>query len=409
MHTQKTILIISGGIEAIIGIQKAKALGLHVVVSDGNPQAPGFEYADGYLVADTYSGGATYKAAKHYSETVQKIDGVIAMAADVPHTVSYVASHLGLPCNSLETALLSIDKVHMKQRLRRDGVPIPDFYEVTSLTQLNAILSSNSGPFILKPADSRGARGVIRLLPDVDPIWAFEEAIRHSPSKRLILEQFLSGPQISSESLVIDGTCYTFGLSDRNYQRIEEYAPFMIEDGGDLPPDQPADMIKKIKQLVQKTAQSLGAKTGVVKGDIVIHQGEPMIIEMATRLSGGHFSTIETPASTGIPFVENAIRLALGETIPEADLTPYYTPKAICQRYLFAKPGLVKKISGFEQWQTDQNLVHYELRVAENDTIRQTTDHTCRVGMVIAAGKDRQSAIHHAEQAIDRLKLDITS
>ena len=42
----KTIWIVGAGIESIYGIKLAKKLGLNVVVSDGNPNAPGLKFAD---------------------------------------------------------------------------------------------------------------------------------------------------------------------------------------------------------------------------------------------------------------------------------------------------------------------------------------------------------------------------
>ena len=48
-----TLLIISGGIEAVAGIQRAKKMGLYVVVSDGNSNAPGFEHADATVIVST--------------------------------------------------------------------------------------------------------------------------------------------------------------------------------------------------------------------------------------------------------------------------------------------------------------------------------------------------------------------
>ena len=39
----KTIWIVGAGVEAIPGIKLAKKLGLNVIVSDGNPNAPGLK------------------------------------------------------------------------------------------------------------------------------------------------------------------------------------------------------------------------------------------------------------------------------------------------------------------------------------------------------------------------------
>ena len=73
----KTILVVSGGVEAVPGIQHARDMGLHVVVSDINPEAPGFKIADDRIVADTYGVKDTVAAALQYHKTIRPIDGVL--------------------------------------------------------------------------------------------------------------------------------------------------------------------------------------------------------------------------------------------------------------------------------------------------------------------------------------------
>jgi xanthine/CO dehydrogenase XdhC/CoxF family maturation factor len=51
---ERTLLVVSAGIEAVAGIEHARRLGLHVVVSDGDPDAPGLAVANDRLLASTY-------------------------------------------------------------------------------------------------------------------------------------------------------------------------------------------------------------------------------------------------------------------------------------------------------------------------------------------------------------------
>src|SRR4249919_3426735 len=81
----RTILIVSGGREAVPAIAEARRLGLRVLVSDGAPDAPGFRLADAGLLASTYDPDATVEAARAYA-AANRIDGVLAVAADVPVT-----------------------------------------------------------------------------------------------------------------------------------------------------------------------------------------------------------------------------------------------------------------------------------------------------------------------------------
>ena len=74
-YSGKTLLIVSGGIEAADAAKRAKAMGLHVVVSDMDPNAPGFAFADSCLIADVYGPTETAAAAERYSRKIRKIDG----------------------------------------------------------------------------------------------------------------------------------------------------------------------------------------------------------------------------------------------------------------------------------------------------------------------------------------------
>ncbi len=85
---RRALLIVGGGIEAVPGIRLEKEMGLRVVVSDMNPNSPGFAVADDRIIASTYDVKATVAAAQKYHCTVGPIDGVMCIAADVPLTVA---------------------------------------------------------------------------------------------------------------------------------------------------------------------------------------------------------------------------------------------------------------------------------------------------------------------------------
>ena len=97
MTSGKTLLIVSGGIEAADAAKRAKEMGHTVVVSDRDPEAPGFAFADSCLIADVYGADETAAAAERYNRKIRKIDGVICVAADAPVTAATVAQRLRLP------------------------------------------------------------------------------------------------------------------------------------------------------------------------------------------------------------------------------------------------------------------------------------------------------------------------
>lgn len=402
----KTLLIVSGGIEAIPGIKLARDMGLFVVVSDGNPNAPGFAFANDRIVASTYDVEGTLYSALQYSKERRPIDGVMCIASDVPLTVATIAEALGLAGISTASARLAMDKLAMKQKFHADRIPVPWFASVNSPEQLKHVIGAQGCPLVIKPVDSRGARGVLRLTREVDADWAFNEAKKHSPTGRVMIEKFLSGPQVSTESLMLDGVAYTPGFSDRNYEYLAKYAPHIIENGGDLPSCLPAEVQRAVRELVGRAAISMGIRNGVVKGDIVVCDGEPYVIELAARLSGGYFCTHEIPLNTGVDLVGNAIRVALGERPNAGDLAPRHQ-RCVCQRYLFPTPGRVISVRGHDKVTNWPGVELCEIRVKPGDLLRTVDDHPARAGVVIVTGETRAEAITLAEKAIESIEITV--
>ena len=203
---------------------------------------------------------------------------------------------------------------------------------------------------------------------------------------------------------MVDGKCYTIGFSDRNYEYLEKYAPYIIENGGDLPSYLPDDIQSSVKDLVEKAALSMGIKNGIVKGDIVLHNKMPYIIELAARLSGGYFCTHEIPMNTGVDLVGNAIKMALGEKINLNDLKPRFN-KYICQRYIFPKPGIINEINGLEEIENNSSIKYFNIHAKSGDKIEEPTAHPSRAGMVISTGVSRRDARHNATKAIEAIKF----
>ena len=408
MSDTRCILFIGGGIETLPGVLLAKSMGLHVVVSDANSDAPCMSEADDALIASTYDINESTAVACKYNNDVRSIDGVMCLATDVPLTVASVAAELCLPGVPVEAAKIVTDKLVMKDYLVSSGVPMPWYAPVKTLDELKKIISERGYSLVIKPTDSRGARGVLKLNPDIDLKWAFSTSKSFSPSDQVMVEEFLDGPQISTESLIVNGEVYTIGFSDRNYEFLKRYAPHIIENGGDLPSFLNEVDQQRISNAVAKTAKSLNVKNGVIKGDMVLSEGKPYVIEVALRLSGGYFCTHEIPLNTGVDFVGNAIRMALGDTIEQNELTPKFN-HMVCQRYMFPEPGLVEGVYVPDWINEDPDIELFEVRVKPGDIVPKTVHHPARAGVVIATGKDREDARKRAERAILETKISTNS
>ena len=405
--SRRTLLVIGAGPEQVPVIQQAKMMGLYVVASDINPQAEGFRYANDYFLASTYDANQTVKEAFVFNRKRRRINGVMTAASDIPLTVAQVAAALGLPGNSIETATIAQDKLLMKDHFKKNGVPIPWYSKVRNKGDIKKIATDKGFPLVIKPVDSRGARGVLLLIENVDLEWAYNESRKNSPTDRVMVEEFLVGPQVSTESFLYDGFSVTPGIADRNYRDLKKSIPYIIENGGELPSNLPEIEQVSIKKTAELAASVLGIKRNSAKGDMVLTKEGPKVIEIAARLSGGYFSTHEIPHNSGVDLVEAVIKVSLGERIELEKLIPKYK-NFMVQRYFFPKPGIIKSIEGVENVKSLPFLILFRIYVKPGDTIKKIENHAERAGVFTVVGETRTEAFERSKKIMNSIIFTMT-
>lgn len=401
--TDKVLLVIGGGIESIPGITKAKEMGLKVVVTDMSPDAPALHYADYTLSCSTYDVSKTMLAVRKFIQENGLISGVISFAADVPKTVSRIAEELNLKCHPFEAAILSSNKELMNERFVESGIPTAKYSRVKSLMELDGKVREFGFPVIVKPVDGRGSRGVLLLRSQED----FKEVIHsfeHTKFDYLLIEEYLEGPQFSTEALVIGGEYYPIGFSDRNYSLLERFAPYVIENGGDMPTFLEPHLKRQVENLAIEAGKSLGARDGIIKGDMVLTKTGPKVIEIALRLSGGFFSSDQIPLNTGVDLVRYSILSCIGEDFDKNELLPS-KDLGVAIRYFFPPAGVIDKIIFDESLVEKEFVKRFELFVKPGDIILDYTDHTKRAGFVLTTGKSKQEAISNAQEIVANIKF----
>jgi biotin carboxylase len=399
-------MIIGAADEHSIGIKTAQHMGLKVFSTDRNPTSPGFKIADDHVVACTYDENWSLNAAKEYIAKGGRIDGVMTLASDVPFTVAYVAEKLGLPGIGTESATLASEKVLMKERFQKHGVPMPLFQETKMLDELSAFAAKHGLPVVVKPVDSRGARGVQLVRRQEELANAYAIAKKYSPEGRVMVEQYLPGPQLSTEGFMVDGEVFIPSIFDRNYEFLDRFAPYIVEDGGEMPSRFTEQFRKEIHDVMAAAALALGIKTGIIKGDLVIHDGKVKVIELAARMSGGFFGTVAAPASCGVNLIEANVRLAIGERLKREDLLAKWQRGAAI-RFAFPPEGIIHSITGWERVQSDPACKFAHIFTKPGESIAPITNHPSRPAVVVADGADTPEAIHNAKRLMNQLKWEV--
>jgi len=403
----RTLVVIGAGLEQVQLFRQARAMGLIVVGTDMNPKAPGFAEADVRLICSTRNVDQTLVAIKEYAAS-HPVDGVMTVANDVPLTVSRVAEELGLPGIPPECAILAANKISMKERFQRHGVATPAFHICATEADFVSAYDPAVGPKILKPSDGRGARGVLYLDGSTDAHWAWNESIQHSENGVLILEDFIPGPQLSVEGLMVDDMYHAIAFADRNYDNMAMTKPFIVEDGGIIPTRFPDENLEPVRVLIERAAHSMGINWGPVKADIVITETGPEIIELAARLSGNYLATHHIPMAYGVNIVDAMIRMSLGDPVNPLDLQPKWK-KYLGVRYFFPNPGMLQKITGVEKVKELKYLRYLDIYRKPGEVQQPIHNHTTRAGTIICEGESYQEAKKRVENATQMIYFDVTA
>ena len=345
----KRLMIVGASVLQLPAIIKAKEMGLYVGVADYNPRAVGIQYADEFFNASTMDEDAVLQAAEQF-----KPDGIMTLATDMPmRGVSRVSDKMHLHSISYETSFKATDKYEMIKAFKAHGVPSPWYFVVDSIDEIRELEGELSYPCIIKPTDNAGSHGVAK-------VYSFEELLgnydySHSCSRkgRVIIEEYLDGPEVSVEVMVVNGNVHILQITDK----ITTGAPHFVEMGH----SQPSQLSKATRESIARVAiaanKAIGIKNGPSHTEIRVTKEGPKIVELGARLGGDCITTHLVPLSTGVNMVECSIRIALGE---KPDLEPKWN-KGAAIRYLKTGTGTVREIKGIEEAESIPGVIQVSI------------------------------------------------
>ncbi len=402
----RRLLIIGAGLEQVPAYQLAKEKGLLVVGTDMDPDAPAFDFADDVLIASTRNVTETLDVVRAYAVD-KPIDGVMTIANDVPYTVAVVAEDLGLPHADKKAVQLLTNKIEMKSAFSFAGVKTPAFSSVCSLEVLERETSRMQFPLILKPSDGRGSNGVLYVEQGTDLEWAFNHAMAACANGYLILEKFITGPQLSVEGLFVEGRYCCVAYADRNYDNLPNTKPYIVEDGGTIPSRFESDLLEVVRTTIEEGARALGLDWGVVKADIVIDEaGVPQIIELAGRLSGNYLATHHIPYAYGVDLVGAVIDESLGLSVDPERLAPKHK-KYLGVRYFFPDEGRIAAIKHIDDVENCPDTHMLSIYPKVGDIQLPIHSHGARAGTVMMRGDTYCAATDKAVWAGKTIQFEI--
>lgn len=388
----KKLLVIGAGFLQSFVIQKAKRMGYETLTVDADPNAVGFQYADKHEVISIVD----EKACLKYAEK-EEIDGVLTAATDYGVlTAAYIAKEMSLPGLNYEVAKLIKNKYRVRKCLYEHHVDDTEqAYEVNESTNLNYLCRKIVFPVMVKPCDGSGSRGASR----VDTADSFDSACKFamdsSITHRATIETFIFGKEYGAESIVVNGDIHVLGIM----RKWMTEPPYYAELGHAIPTDLPENVEIRAKECVEKAIKALGINFGSVNIDMLItSEGKIHIIDIGARMGGNMIGPCVIPYGTGIDYMVNMIRNAVGDSV---ELTPL-EHGAVATRLLAFGNGVVKQLPDFKAIESKYDVeIYHHMNVGDEVHEYHTNLDGC--GYIVARADSIDEAIIRAEKALEHI------
>lgn len=369
MNSKRKILILGVGNAQVDAIRYCKEHGYEVHALSHLAEGPGLIFTDYFqqvnIINKEQVAGYCIKS---------NIGFIYSIGSDVAMpTIGYVSEKLKLPYFVNEsTAEILKNKAALRMHLNRHDISKIQYIEAGAIEELE---NWNLFPAILKPADSQGQRGVYEVNSKEEIALFFHLAISHSYSKKIILEEYIQGKEISVNSFIYKGKIIYNFISDRI---VVENLPGGIVKGHHSPTTMPVNLQGKTLDIVEKSIKSLNIENGPVYFQLKYSGSNVKVIEIAGRLDGCHLWRL-IKMNYGVDLLDLTFK-----TLFNLPVTFNIPDKGNGLRIQFPleQPGLPFKKDKYTFLIRD--AVFYEFYYNENEIVRPVNGHLEKTGVVIA-------------------------
>jgi hypothetical protein len=240
------------------------------------------------------------------------VAGVVGVDDDTAVVAAAIAERLHLKGNPVSAAVAARDKHLQRVELAQRGVPVPRFELHMAGEDVTRLAGSARYPCVLKPLRLAASRGVIRADDPPQFVAAFERLqkilgdagcemrdasasappasrIPHPASRSFLVEDFVSGPEVALEGLVIEGRLQVLAVFDKP-DPLD--GPFFEETIYTTPSRLPERVQVAVAACAQAAVTALGVREGPVHAELRYNDRGPWLIELAARPIGGRCSAV---------------------------------------------------------------------------------------------------------------------
>ncbi|MCY1708689.1 ATP-grasp domain-containing protein [Pannonibacter sp. SL95] len=334
-----------------------------------------------------------------------RIDGVLTCEERFVEFASAIAFELRLNGNSLETAMACRDKHKMRQRFAAASVPSAKSLLARTKKDMHAAAEEIGYPVVVKPRDMSGSLGVQLIDNQAELELSYQMILKivgeeGLARKGVLIEEYLSGPEVSVECAVVDGKVEIVGMT----HKALGFAPFFEELGHVVSPNNCVSEAAEISAVVCSAHAALGICTGVTHAELRLTEAGARMIEIALRLGGDRIPQL-VHISTGVD-----LALLSGDIASRSE-ADFVAKRARCAAIRFVYPEydcVVKSLPENRSLVDIKGVTEFSWCAAENKVhLLPPRGFLSRLALIVAEGETVSECEATLEAAMSVLKIDV--
>ena len=387
----KKLLILGGGVFQIPFFQRVKEMGVCSGLVDINESAPARSVCDEFFNVSILDITQIRKIVDEF-----KPDGIAVGTCETGmHTASVIAKEYNFPFLDEKTVLKATNKVLMLEAFKSYGVPSPEYKVVRPG---DTVEWGSYFPVITKPADKSASRGIYYVKDTSELNKAVEISMSTSDTKEVLIEEYLDGPEVSVEIVMIGVEPKVLQITDK----ITSGPPYYIEVGQSQPSLLTVAEKKQIADCASKASKAVGLCNCAVHAEVKMTPRGPKMVELAGRMGGHFIDSYLLENSTGYDLQGAVIRYALGHpmTIEKKD-----DNCACAMKCILAKEGTVISILGVDRAKMLKGIKYVFISANVGQKLKEGKSNNDLIGYVVACADSAPKALDICDRAINAIEI----
>ncbi|PSQ35657.1 carbamoyl-phosphate synthase large subunit [Halobacteriales archaeon SW_12_69_24] len=304
---------------SVHAVRAMEELGIDVHVVNNNPETVSTDY-------DT-SDGLFFEpiTAEEVADVVEATgaDGVMVQfggqtSVDIGHPLEAEIERRGLDCEIMGTSVDAMDLAEDRDRFNRLmddlGIAQPEGGSATSEREALDLAHEIGYPVLVRPSYVLGGRAMDIVYSDEDLEEYIEEAVRVSPDKPILIDEFLEDAVELDVDAVSDGEDVLIGGI---MEHVESAGVHSGDSACMIPPRSLGrDVNRTVREVAEDIARALDT-VGLLNVQLAVRDEEVYVLEANPRSSR---TVPYVSKATGVPIAKVAAKVMAGESLDDLDV-----------------------------------------------------------------------------------------